>query len=90
MFDVSEEIYCSTSFPPPSRYDGNKVRSLCSISWNRKIDTKCLPKFTNDEGKSFAMLCYQIKMDCEDGIINFSVYFNGQKVAGREVDVQFI
>ncbi|CAF3512579.1 unnamed protein product [Fusarium graminearum] len=90
VFDVSEEIYCSTSFPPPSRYDGNKVRSLCNISWNRNVDTKSLPKFTNDYGESFLKLSYRVEMDCEDGIINFAVYSKGRKVAGREVDVQFV
>ncbi|QPC75339.1 hypothetical protein HYE68_006091 [Fusarium pseudograminearum] len=90
VFDVSEEIYCSTTFPPPSRYDCNKVRSLCNISWNRNVYIKSLPKFTNDCGESFSELSYKIEMDCKDGIINFAVYFRGRKVAGREVDVQFI
>ncbi|GKT98514.1 chaperone protein [Fusarium langsethiae] len=88
--EVSENIYCSTAFPPPRRYDGtNAIRSLCSISWNRKIDTKFLPKFTNDDRKSFRRLSYRIKMDCENGIVNFAIYFKGQKVGGREVDVEF-
>ncbi|KAF0639372.1 hypothetical protein FPSE5266_11624 [Fusarium pseudograminearum] len=91
VVEVSTTVYCTTTFPPPKRYDStNTIRSLCNISWNRKIHTKYLPKFINNEGKSFPQLCYQVKMDCKDGIINFSVYFKGRKVAGREVDVQFI
>ncbi|KAF5227885.1 hypothetical protein FAUST_11470 [Fusarium austroamericanum] len=89
--DVSEIFYCSTIFPPPKRYDGtNKIRSLCTISWNRNIDTNSLPKFTNDDGQSFPKLTFRIEMDCEDGIISFAIYFEGQKVGGREVDVQFV
>ncbi|OBS27025.1 hypothetical protein FPOA_00966 [Fusarium poae] len=91
MVQMSEGVFCSTTFPPPKRYDGtSKIRSLCNISWNRKIDTKSLPNFINNDGESFPRLSYWITMDCEDGAINFSVFFNGQKVGGQEVDVQFI
>jgi hypothetical protein len=90
VVEMSEDIYCTTTFPPPRRYDGtNKIRSLCNISWNKKIDTNSLPKFTNGDRESFPKLSYRIKMDCEDGIVNFAVYFKGQRVGGREVDVQF-
>ncbi|KAL4730235.1 hypothetical protein ACLX1H_002268 [Fusarium chlamydosporum] len=86
----SVQIYCSTVFPPPRRRDGtNNVRSLCHISWNKRIDTNALPKLTNDVGAKFPKLDYRIKMDCEDGTVNFAVYFKGQKVGGQEVEVQF-
>ncbi|RGP77335.1 hypothetical protein FLONG3_4570 [Fusarium longipes] len=88
--NLTSEIYYSTTFPPPGRDDNTgKVRSLCTISWNKEVDAKSLPRFTNNNGKSFPKLDYRIKMDCEDGVVNFAVYFKGQKVGGREVHVQF-
>ncbi|KAL6919654.1 hypothetical protein FSHL1_003633 [Fusarium sambucinum] len=90
MAKISNEIFCSTTFPPPRRYDGtNRIRPLCNISWNQKVKTSSLPTFTNDNNQRFPKLCYRIKMECEDGIVNFAVYFNGQKVGGREVHIQF-
>ena len=87
---MNEQIFCSTIFPPPRRYDGtNKVRSLCEISWNKKIATNTLPRFTNRNRENFAKLNYRIQMDCEDGTVNFVVCFKGQKVGGHEVEVQF-
>ncbi|KAM0365519.1 hypothetical protein HYE67_008802 [Fusarium culmorum] len=87
---TSNQIYCSTTFPPPRRYDNAaRIRSLCNISWDQQVDTKSLPRFTNANNRSFPKLSYRIKMDCEDGVVNFTVSFNGQKVGGREVDVQF-
>ncbi|RGP68404.1 hypothetical protein FSPOR_5283 [Fusarium sporotrichioides] len=69
--EVSEKIYCTTTFPSPGRYDD------------------ALPKVTNNSQESFEKLSHRVKMDCEDGIVNFAVYFEGQKVGGQEVDVQF-
>jgi hypothetical protein len=86
---VNETIYCSTTFPPPSRDDGSNVRSLCRIKWNKVISPETLPRYTNPLGQVFPMLRYNIKMDCEDGTVNFTVHHNGSKVGEQNVEVQF-
>ncbi|KAH7005735.1 hypothetical protein EDB82DRAFT_521710 [Fusarium venenatum] len=78
MVKISNEIFCSTTFPSPRRYDGtNGIRSLCNISWDQKVKTSSLPTFTNDNNQCFPKLGYRIKMECDDRIVNFAVYFNG-------------
>ncbi|KAJ4271772.1 hypothetical protein NW762_000478 [Fusarium torreyae] len=87
---VKNTIYCSTTFPPPSRYDdSNTVRMLCEIKWERRILTQTLPKYTNSLGKSFPKLEHRIEMDCEDGIVNFGVRYKGSRVGEQDVEVQF-
>ncbi|CAJ0545661.1 Ff.00g091340.m01.CDS01 [Fusarium sp. VM40] len=89
MIDVDTPIYSSTTFPPPSRKDDSNIRSLCSIKWNEGINANKLPKFTNPLGQVFSKFEWTVKMDCEDGTVNFTVHHNGSKVGEQNVEVQF-
>ncbi|KAG5663800.1 hypothetical protein KAF25_006385 [Fusarium avenaceum] len=87
--DEGVTIYSLTAFPPPLRKDDSNIRSLYSIKWNEGISVKNLPKYTNPVGQVFSRLDFIVKMDCEDGTVNFSVHHNGSKVGEQNVEVQF-
>ncbi|KAF5589279.1 uncharacterized protein FSUBG_11191 [Fusarium subglutinans] len=89
-FKGSEQIYCSASCAPPGRYgDSDDIHRFCTMKWDKIIDIDALPKWTNPIGAVYLRLDYVIKMDCEDGTVNFSVYCQGSKVGEEEVEVQF-
>ncbi|KAI1065452.1 hypothetical protein LB507_000129 [Fusarium sp. FIESC RH6] len=83
-------IHYSTDFPPPSRLDGSdNVQALCKIVGNNTIHADTLPEYTNHLGKSFPKFEYRIKMDCEDGTVNFALYYKGERIGDHDVEVQF-
>ncbi|UPK98618.1 hypothetical protein LCI18_009553 [Fusarium solani-melongenae] len=81
-------IFCTSTFPPPSRMDGT-VRRLCEVTWNHDIDLESLPKWTNKIGKVYHKLGYNMEMVCEDGDVDFTVYHDGNRVGGQSVQVEF-
>ncbi|KAF5001283.1 hypothetical protein FGRMN_1128 [Fusarium graminum] len=87
--DVDATIQCSTVFPPPSRYDSSSVRSLCNIKWSKRVNAKKLPRYQNPLGAVFSRLDFRVKMDCEDGTVDFTIFHNGSRVGSHNVDVQF-
>ncbi|KAF5663106.1 Hsp70 chaperone protein [Fusarium heterosporum] len=89
VIDMDQNIYCSTVFPPPPRYDSSRVRRMCNIKWNRSVQANQLPKYHNPLGEVFSKLNCTIKMDCEDGTVNFTVHHNGSTVGEHNVEVQF-
>ncbi|KAF5575134.1 hypothetical protein FPANT_11463 [Fusarium pseudoanthophilum] len=88
--EVSDMVYCSATVPPPARdNDSGNIHQLCTIKWDKIVDVPTLPKWTNPIGIAYPQLHYHIKMDCEDGTVNFSVHYQGSKVGEEEVEVQF-
>uniref|UniRef100_A0A0D2XA94 Heat shock 70 kDa protein 12B n=1 Tax=Fusarium oxysporum (strain Fo5176) TaxID=660025 RepID=A0A0D2XA94_FUSOF len=89
-FQGHEKIYCSTSRAPPVRYgDSDDIHHLCAMKWDKIVDVDTLLKWTNPVGVAYPRLDYHIKMDCEDGTVNFSLHYQGSKVGEEEVEVQF-
>ncbi|KAF5653827.1 Hsp70 chaperone protein [Fusarium sp. NRRL 25303] len=89
-FQGHESIYFSTSRAPPKRYgDSDDIHHLCTMKWDKIVDVHTLPKWTNPVAVAYPRLDYHIKMDCEDGTVNFSVHYQGSKVGEEEVEVQF-
>lgn len=86
--EVSHDLYISTADPPPSRNDSS-VMKLCEVKWSENIKCLSLPKWTNREGQAFRKLDYKIVMNCEQGIVDFTVLHKGKQVAEKNVDVQF-
>jgi len=84
------EIFCTTEFPPPPVYRAlGSIRLLCTIDWNKQINTNTLPRFTNRNGESFPRLEQRVQMDCEDGTVNFALYYKNERVGNHDVEVQF-
>ncbi|KAF4966771.1 hypothetical protein FSARC_5588 [Fusarium sarcochroum] len=86
---IAETIYCATTSPPSSRREDTTVERLCQIEWTRNIATEMLPTYINSIGQVFRELTFQIQMDCDDGMVNFSVYHNGMEVGAQNVEVSF-
>lgn len=53
------------------------------------MDTNTLPRFTNRNRETFPKLDYRIQMDCEDGTVNFAVYYKNKRMGAHDVEVQF-
>ncbi|KAI9171325.1 Heat shock 70 kDa protein 12A [Paramyrothecium foliicola] len=85
---LSQQLQICSAFPPPSRRDAS-VWQLCTITWNQVVDFEKLPLWTNKLGKVFRKLKYDIEMTCEDGTVDFAIYFQGKRVGGRNVHVDF-
>ncbi|RFN42067.1 hypothetical protein FIE12Z_12891, partial [Fusarium flagelliforme] len=85
---VRQTIYSCSEFPPPETL-GSTVQKLCEIEWTRDINLESLPTYTSPLGKVFHQLDYEIEMTCEDGIVDFTVYFKGKRVGAHNVEVQF-
>ena len=85
---VYQDIYTCSEFPPPKTHEAT-VKKLCTIQWTREITLESLPTYTNPLGKVFHELDLEIEMTCEDGIVDFTVYFEGKRVGAHNVEVQF-
>ncbi|KAM0341281.1 hypothetical protein ACHAPQ_000670 [Fusarium lateritium] len=85
---VTENIYSSSQFPPPKTL-APAVQELCEIRWTQDVDIESLPTYTNPLGKVYHQLNFKVEMTCDDGIVDFTVYFKGKRVGAHNVDVQF-
>lgn len=85
---VSEEIWFSSTSPPPSTKDST-VHRMCQMAWNQKVSFESLPTWTNSIGKVYHRLNFDIKMACEDGTVEFMIYYQGKRVGGQHVEVEF-
>ncbi|KAF5982892.1 Hsp70 chaperone protein [Fusarium bulbicola] len=85
---ISETIHISSEFPPPEA-SGQAVEELCEIHWTRDISLESLPTWTNPLGKVYHKLRFEVEMTCEDGIVDFTLYYEGKRVGAHNVDVQF-
>ncbi|KAI5466203.1 hypothetical protein BGZ63DRAFT_348373 [Mariannaea sp. PMI_226] len=86
---IEEEILVSSAIPPPSRRDAS-VKRLCTIAWNKQIPLESLPTWTNPICKVYHTLEFDIEMSCEGGTVDFNVFHDGKRVAGRNVEVKCI
>ncbi|KAF4478595.1 hypothetical protein FAGAP_12288 [Fusarium agapanthi] len=84
---VQEIFSCLTSPPPRAR--GPTAGKLCEIHWTREVKLETLPAWTNSVGKVYRELEFEIKMTCEDGTVDFAVYFDGQRVGAQNIEVKF-
>ncbi|KAF5531842.1 Hsp70 chaperone protein [Fusarium napiforme] len=86
---TSDTIYCTTTFPPPARAPKGlvSVQELCTVTWNKTINARKLPKWTNRQGQTFSKLNYRIQMECEDGTVNFKIIHKGARVGEQNFEV---
>ena len=85
---VESTIYSSSALPAPSKW-GHTVQRLCKITWSQKISLDSLPTFTNDLGKIYHKLKYDVEMTCEEGTVDFTIYHQGKRVGERNVEVEY-
>ncbi|RSL72501.1 hypothetical protein CEP51_011897 [Fusarium floridanum] len=85
---IKTNIYCSASHPSPSRRD-HTVERMCRIKWNRPVSLESLPTHINPIGTVYRQLDFTVEMTCEDGTVDFTVYYKGDRVAAQSVEVEF-
>lgn len=81
---VHETIYICTDPSPPSRKEPT-VQKLCSVEWDAELDLSTLPTFTNQIGKVYYRLSYEIEMTCVGGSLDFAWYHNGKRQGSKNV-----
>ncbi|CAM1506717.1 Fc.00g063580.m01.CDS01 [Cosmosporella sp. VM-42] len=85
---VQQKIYCSTQAPPPTRYDST-VRLLCTISFTQEFSMESLPTYTNEIGKIYHRLDFDIEMTCDQETVDFTIYHQDKRIGARNVEVEF-
>ncbi|KAA8631134.1 hypothetical protein SMACR_07356 [Sordaria macrospora] len=84
-----EEILQTNVFPPPTRWDPEVIKELCSIRWETIIDPDALPKFTNRIGRVDGELLYRCEMTCSGESVGFAIYRDGKKEGSKSVKVDY-
>jgi hypothetical protein len=74
--------------PPPQRWHVS-VEKLCEIRWDTDIDITTLPTFTNEIGKVFYELNFEVEMTCVAGSLDFAVYHKGKRQGSKHVVVDY-
>lgn len=84
--EITTHFYCSTG--TPTRMD-HSVSNLCEVTWGRTVSLDSMTRLENPRGKTYYKLEFEIEMTCEGNMVDFVVYYQGEKVAGHEVNVDF-
>ncbi|KAI0387656.1 actin-like ATPase domain-containing protein [Hypomontagnella monticulosa] len=84
-------IYTCEDLVPPTRRDPKKtnVKQLCKIQIRLPIPFSQLPIEENDVGQSVRRFYYVIEMTSHGASVEFSVNFQGQRLASENFDVLF-
>ncbi|KHO00120.1 Heat shock protein Hsp70 [Metarhizium album ARSEF 1941] len=86
---ISEEFVVSSSSKPPSRRD-QSVSVLCKVNWEKTIKRRLLPIGVNNRGEAYRILEYEIEMTCNGTTVDFTVYYDGERVAQHVVQVEYV
>ncbi|KAK3488063.1 uncharacterized protein B0T23DRAFT_447115 [Neurospora hispaniola] len=84
-----EEIFETNIFPPPTRWDPDVIKQLCSIKWETVIDPSTLPKFKNRVGEVYGELIYRCEMTCSGESMGFAIYRGRKKEGSKSVKVDY-
>ncbi|KAK4188308.1 hypothetical protein QBC35DRAFT_523026 [Podospora australis] len=82
------EIYSSSAPIPPKKFDVT-TKQLCTVKWDSEIDITTLPTFTNQLGKVFYELLYDVEMTAVGGMPDFAVYHNGKRQGSKHVIIDY-
>ena len=85
---LSTDIYMSSADPIPTRKN-ETVERLCTINWKKNVLLRSLPKWENPVGKILRRLDFEIMMKCNDGIMGWTVWYNGKEVGNQDVEVKY-
>ncbi|EGO59403.1 hypothetical protein NEUTE1DRAFT_39823 [Neurospora tetrasperma FGSC 2508] len=83
------EIFETNIFPPPTRWDPEVIKELCSIKWETVIDPHTLPKCKNRIGGAYSELRYRFEMNCSGESVGFAIYRGGKKEGSKSVKVDY-
>ncbi|EQB48470.1 hypothetical protein CGLO_12301 [Colletotrichum gloeosporioides Cg-14] len=86
---IVEDLEYSVSSAVPKRADSS-TQTLCSVTWNKKINFESLPTYTNCLGKVYYELRFRISMVSDGASLDFSITHNGKQVAAKNVMVEYV
>ncbi|KAJ3961879.1 hypothetical protein N0V92_001443 [Colletotrichum tropicale] len=86
---IVENLQYNVSTIAPKRADSS-TQTLCSVTWNKKINFESLPTFTNSLGKVYYDLKFRISMVSDGASLDFSITHNGNQVAAKNVVVEYV
>ncbi|KAL1835623.1 hypothetical protein VTJ49DRAFT_6307 [Mycothermus thermophilus] len=69
---IEVKIYTSTESPPPPRKESS-VLLLCTIDWDTEINIANLSTYTNQLGKVYYKLEYELQMGSKNVVANYEV-----------------
>ncbi|KAK3502989.1 hypothetical protein B0T13DRAFT_501190 [Neurospora crassa] len=84
-----EEIFETNIFPPPTRWDPDVIKQLCSIKWETVIDPSTLPKLNNRVGGVYSELIYRCEMTCSGESMGFAIYRGRKKEGSKSVKIDY-
>ncbi|KND95002.1 hypothetical protein TOPH_00406 [Tolypocladium ophioglossoides CBS 100239] len=85
---IEIELVYSTSHNPPDRCDAS-VKRLCMIRWSKVPAFDSLPTWENKKQEVFRHICYEVKMVTDGASLDFQIFYEGNMVAAKNVDVDF-
>ncbi|POR38244.1 Uncharacterized protein TPAR_01548 [Tolypocladium paradoxum] len=85
---IETELVYSTAHDPPDRCDAS-VKRLCMIRWSKVPAFDSLPTWENKKQKVFRHICYEVKMVTDGASLDFQIFYEGNMVASKNVDVDF-
>ena len=59
------------------------------MTWNKEIPVESLPTRANSLGMVYYVLNYEIEMAFDGTSLEFTIYYNDERVAGKNVQVEF-
>lgn len=62
---------------------------MCLIKWTDIPDFGKLPVWKNDSSKVVRQIYYDVKMVTDGGSLDFAVYYEGKRVASKNVSVSY-
>ncbi|KAI0857724.1 actin-like ATPase domain-containing protein [Xylaria cubensis] len=86
--NISFTIYQCNDDDPPSRMI-ESVKPFCKASFKIEIPYKYLPDYTNESGRSFKKVDYDVEMVPSGASVEFMVLYKGQKIGSRSIDIKF-
>jgi hypothetical protein len=96
--DTSLTLYTSTDQPAlPRLADSSTIKPLCTIKFRYPLQFDELPILTNESGRTYRQVVFQLKMTTAGSSAKFEVYANNQSLGGttqsclgsKEIDVEY-
>ncbi|PNY28423.1 Uncharacterized protein TCAP_01645 [Tolypocladium capitatum] len=85
---IETELVYSAAAAPPDRCDAS-VKRLCMIRWSKVPAFDSLPTWQNGKRKVFRHVCYEVRMVTDGASLDFQIFYEGNMVAAKNVDVDF-
>lgn len=78
---------CEEPVAPMRKTDA--VKSICTITFDSKIDKDEYFQHTNRLGKKYKQLDFEVEMVPQGASVEFGIYIGGRKLGAKNVNVRF-